>query len=103
MPTNVGGCPGLSSWGLARWLRTLQDQGYRTHITFLSLPSADLAVARVAERVRQGGHDVPQAVIRRRFEAGLTNFFALFEPVADSRQMVDNSGTGIPRLVARKA
>jgi predicted ABC-type ATPase len=77
-------------------------QGYRAHITFLSLPSADLAVARVAERVRQGGHNVPEAVIRRRFEAGLANFFVLFEPVADSWQMFDNSGTGMPRLVARK-
>jgi predicted ABC-type ATPase len=52
--------------------------------------------------VRQGGHDVPETVIRRRFAAGLTNFFTLFEPVADSWQMFDNSGIGTLRLIAAK-
>ncbi len=59
-------------------------------------------MAHVAERVRQGGHDVPETVIRRRFAAGLTNFFTLFEPVADSWQMFDNSGIGTLRLIAVK-
>jgi len=69
-------------------------------VAFLSLPTADLAVARVAERVRQGGHDVPEDVVRRRFVAGLSNFFTLFMPVADSWKMFDNSGIGGPRLIA---
>jgi predicted ABC-type ATPase len=59
-------------------------------------------VARVAERVRQGGHDVPEEVIRRRFTAGLSNFFSLFEPVANSWQMFDNADIGGPRLVAER-
>lgn len=63
----------LASRNFAPWLRSLKSH----------LPTPDLAVARVAERVRQGGHDVPETVIRRRFAAGLTSFFTLFEPVAD--------------------
>ena len=47
----------LSGRSHARWLRELQASGYRTHLIFLSLPSADLALARVADRVRRGGHD----------------------------------------------
>ena len=92
----------LASRNFAPWLRTLKGQGFRVHVTFLSLPTADLAVARVAERVRQGGHDVPENVVRHRFASGLTNFFTLFEPVADSWQMFDNSGIGTLRLIAAK-
>ncbi len=92
----------LASRNFAPWLRTLRRQGFHVHLTFLSLPTADLAVARVAERVRQGGHDVPEEVIRRRFVAGLSNFFTLFEPVADSWQMFDNAQIGGPRLIAER-
>jgi predicted ABC-type ATPase len=92
----------LASRSFAPWLRTLRSQGFRVHLAFLSLPTADLAVARVADRVRQGGHSVPEAVIRRRFVAGLSNFFTLFEPVADSWQMFDNSEIGGMRLIAAR-
>lgn len=92
----------LASRNFAPWLRTLRGQGFRVHLAFLSLPSADLAVARVAERVRQGGHDVPEDVIRRRFVAGLSNFFSLFESVADSWQMFDNSEASGPRPIASR-
>jgi predicted ABC-type ATPase len=90
----------LASRTFAPWLRSLRASGYRVHVVFLSLPSADLAVARVAERVRQGGHDVPEAVVRRRFEAGLRNFFALYLGSVDTWRMLDNSGVGEPRLIA---
>lgn len=59
---------------------------------FLWLPSPDIAVARVAERVRLGGHDVPQATIRRRYRAGIRNFFELYQAnwllVANFRDML---------------
>ena len=58
---------------------------------FLYLPSADLAVARVADRVRLGGHNVPEPTIRRRYESGLRNFFSLYQPHATTWQMYDNS------------
>lgn len=95
----------LASRSFAPWLARLRASGYRVHLAFLSLPDADLAVARVAERVRQGGHDVPEVVIRRRFTAGLRNFFAVYRSIADTWQMFDNTTPGAPRLVAlgRKA
>ena len=67
---------------------------------FLWLESADLAVDRVAARVRVGGHDVPEDTVRRRYGRGLRNFFRLYLPLVDSWQMFDNSRAGRPRLVA---
>jgi predicted ABC-type ATPase len=87
----------------ARWLRELQVAGYRTHLIFLSLPSADLAVARVADRVRRGGHDVPDPVIRRRFVAGLRNLFSVYIQVVDAWTIYDNADVVSPRLVASRA
>jgi len=49
-----------------------------------------------------GGHFVPEETIRRRFESGLKNFFMLYEPIADSWQMYDNSDVGKPILIASK-
>ena len=83
---------------------TIRTSGYRVHIAFLSLPNPELALARVSERVRLGGHHVPEDVVRRRFEAGLRNFFTLYESVADSWQMFDNSGlTGLSLIASRRA
>jgi len=70
------------------------------HVLFLWLESADLAVDRVAARVRLGGHDVPEETVRRRYERGLRNFFQLYLPLLDSWQMFDNSRAGRPRLLA---
>src|SRR5207248_1900318 len=81
-------------------LNGLRGSGYRVHIAFLSLPGPELALRRVAERVRFGGHDVPEDVVRRRFRAGLRNFFALYMDVADTWQMFDNSELAGPRLIA---
>jgi predicted ABC-type ATPase len=90
----------LASLTFARWLRELRAAGHRTHLVFLSLPSADLAVARVAERVKDEGHDVPEQTIRRRFTTGLNNFFGLYRSVVDSWQLYDNSSDGGPRILA---
>jgi len=68
----------------------------------LLLNSADLAVSRVAERVRLGGHSVPEETIRRRYNAGLRNFFRLYEPLADSWQMYDNTELGNLKPIASK-
>jgi predicted ABC-type ATPase len=74
--------------------------GYAFHLVFLWLPNAELALARVRERVLLGGHDVPEATIRRRYARGLINFFALYQPVATTWRLYDNSRAR-PRLVAR--
>lgn len=90
----------LASRSYARWLDGLRRGGYHVHVLFLWLRSADLAVSRVAERVRLGGHHVPETVIRRRYEKGLQNFFGLYMRLADSWQLFDNSDWGDPRPVA---
>jgi predicted ABC-type ATPase len=60
-------------------------------LIFLSLPTADLAVARVKARAAQGGHDVPEEVIRRRFDMGLSNFNNLYRQLVSSWALYDNS------------
>jgi predicted ABC-type ATPase len=90
----------LASRSFAPWLAGLQRDGYHVHLLFLWLRSPELAVSRVAERVRLGGHDVPVPVIRRRYEAGLQNLFQLYLPLANSWDLFDNSEPGRPRLVA---
>jgi predicted ABC-type ATPase len=92
----------LAGRGHGQRLRELMDQGYDVHLTFLWLPSADLAVARVLERVRRGGHDVPEDQVRRRYRSGLSNFLKLYRPLAKSWRLYDNTGE-VPRLIARGA
>ena len=70
-----------------------QAAGYHVKLIFLRLRNPEEAVARVAQRVRQGGHDVPEAVIRRRFAAGERNFERLYAPRADAWALYDSSGT----------
>ncbi|MDR1936077.1 MAG: zeta toxin family protein [Candidatus Accumulibacter sp.] len=82
----------LSGLGYLRHIRQWQAQGYRVSLYFLTLPSAEAAIARVAERVRQGGHDIPQAVIRRRFVAGWRNFQEYYRAVVDDWTLYDNTG-----------
>jgi predicted ABC-type ATPase len=84
---------------LAMRVRELIKQGYEFHLAFLWLPSADLAVARVADRVRMGGHNVPEETIRRRYRAGLRNLFTLYLPLATTWRVYDTSQTRI-RLIA---
>jgi predicted ABC-type ATPase len=93
----------LSGRSHVRWLRDLRASGYRTHLVFLALPSADLAIARVADRVRRGGHHVPDVVVRRRFIAGLRNLFSVYMDAVDSWTIYDNADVVSPRLVASRA
>lgn len=83
------------------WLRHIAEwraAGYWVELIFLRLGTADEAVARVAQRVRQGGHDIPEAVIRRRFDAGLENFSRHYAQAVDAWALYDNSGE-LPRLL----
>lgn len=90
----------LASRRFAVWITDLKREGYRFHLLFLALESADLALSRIAERTRSGGHDVPETVVRRRYERGLDNFFKLYMPLADGWQMFDNSRSSGPYLIA---
>jgi predicted ABC-type ATPase len=86
--------------GRALWLQEIINTGYLFHLLFLWLPSADFALERVANRVAMGGHDVPEATIRRRYVRGLQNFFDVYQPMTATWRMYDNSAGALPRLVA---
>jgi predicted ABC-type ATPase len=90
----------LASRSFAPWLDELRTAGYQSHLAFLSLPSAELALERVAERVRLGGHHVPPDVVRRRFSGGLRNFFSIYRRRVDSWQVYDNSGFDLRPIAA---
>lgn len=92
----------LASRSFAPWIRGLKKNGYVFHLIFLILDSPDLAVLRVRERVKLGGHTVPEDTIRRRFKKGLNNFFKLYQSIADSWQIYDNSDVGRPAPIAQK-
>ena len=79
----------------------MKNDGYRILLFFLWLPSADLAVARVKNRVRQGGHNVPEPVIRRRFESGIRNLFQLYRPQLNAWWLYDASRLP-PKAVAKE-
>jgi len=91
----------LASRTFAPWLRGLQANGYKFHLVYLCLPTVELAVARVAERVRRGGHAVSEGVIRRRYDRSLDNFFNLYSQFANSWVMMDNSIRRRPRSIAK--
>jgi predicted ABC-type ATPase len=68
-----------------------RESGHEFHLFYIWLPSADMAVERVAARVRAGGHNIPEATIRRRYEAGRRNFIHMYRPRADRWTILDNS------------
>lgn len=74
-----------------RW----RADGYTVKLIFLSLTSPEEAIARVAMRVRQGGHNIPTETIRRRFEAGLIHFRETYRSRVDFWQLFDNSGKSV--------
>jgi predicted ABC-type ATPase len=81
----------LASHLLLPRIRRMQASGYRIHLYFFWLPSADMAVRRVAARVASGGHHIPEDVIRRRYERGLENFFNHYSPAADTWVFMNNT------------
>ncbi len=88
----------LSGRGYAHKIREWRALGYHVKLIFLSLPNADMAVVRVAARVIQGGHNVPEETIRRRFKAGLENLDGLYKPLVNAWMLYDNSGSKLKVL-----
>ena len=81
----------LSSRTFARFLTRCKAQGYTVHIFYVALPSPELAVNRVALRVKLGGHNIPKADIERRFQRSLHNLYSLYLPLADRWTVLDNA------------
>jgi len=88
----------LSGHTYAKRIDRWRSNGYKVDLIFLSLGSPEDAIARVAMRVRQGGHDVAPSVIRRRFASGMRNFLDVYRHRVDVWQWFDNSGAR-PRLL----
>lgn len=99
----------LSSRTFAKFLRDCKDRGYRVILFYVTLPSSDLAVQRVALRVKQGGHNIPTDDVHRRFKRSLNNLFELYLPLSDRWSVLDNASgrletiaSGTPRRHAVK-
>jgi len=82
----------LSGLGWLRHIRQWRKDGWRVELHFLALQQVDMAIERVAQRVRQGGHSIPEPVIRRRFVAGLRNFEQHYRHAVNAWACYDNSG-----------
>ena len=80
-------------------LKSLKEKGYKIHLFFLWIPDTDLAISRIKSRVAQGGHDVPVQDVLRRFSRSISNFFKLYQSLADSWLLFDNAGVN-PILIA---
>jgi Uncharacterized protein conserved in bacteria len=82
----------LAGLGYLAHIKAWRAAGYRVSLFFLSLPSPEVAIARVAARVRQGGHNIPEDVIRRRFAAGLRNLEQTYKPAVNAWAKYDSEG-----------
>ena len=89
----------LSGRSYARRIPRWRADGYRVKLFFLRLPTPEAAIARVAQRVSEGGHDVPEPLIRRRFHTGWRNLEHVYRDLVDAWAVFDNSGD-VPMLVA---
>ena len=82
----------LAGRGYLRRIDGWRRMGYRVTLLFLSLRSPDQAIDRVRRRVQQGGHHIPEDVIRRRFDAGIDNFRSVYADRVHSWVLLDNTG-----------
>ncbi|CAD1789120.1 zeta toxin family protein [Xanthomonas campestris pv. zinniae] len=82
----------LSGLGYRKHIDHWRSLGYHVSLYFLSLPNAEAAIARVAARVKQGGHNIPESVIRRRFAAGLHHLNHHYKARVDTWALYDNAG-----------
>lgn len=81
----------LATKSYAKFIEKAQKVGYFVTLIYFWLNSPELAIRRVHERVKSGGHNVPPDVIRRRYDAGRHNLFSLYTPVTDFWMVIDNS------------
>jgi len=88
----------LSGQAYVARFRRWRAAGYRIEVVFLRIASAELALRRIAARVKQGGHDVPDADVMRRFDRSWNNFHRTYRHLANSWAVYENSGS-VPRLL----
>jgi len=88
----------LSGRAYVPLLRRMKQSGFRVHMFYLWIPSPELALLRIRDRVESGGHNVPERDVRRRFGRTLGNLFTLYRPLLDTLHFFDNS-SDTPRLI----
>lgn len=81
----------LATKSYVSFIKKAQTLGYFVTLLYFWLSSPELAIKRVEDRVKSGGHHVPEDVIRRRYDAGTSNLFSLYTPIADYWLVVNNS------------
>ena len=89
----------LSGKTYVKLLQEMKRRGYFIHIFFLWIADVELALERIKLRVRNGGHHIPEAIVRRRFGRSLPNFLRFYKPLADSWTIFDNSGD-VSKMIA---
>lgn len=82
-------------------VKRAQVLGYKVHLLFFCLESPEQAIERVAQRVNNGGHGIPEEVIRRRFTRGIENLINLYLPICDSATIWNNMH-GEAKLIAKQ-
>ncbi len=88
------------------FLRILEESrldGWRVSLFYFWLPSPEDAIARVARRVKSGGHGIPVETVRRRYYSGVSNMIALYLPLADEAEIYDNSDKGRTLIAEKRA
>ncbi len=89
----------LSGKTYVKLLQGMKKRRYLIHIFFLWVSDVELALERIRLRVRNGGHHIPEFIVRRRFGRSLPNFLRVYKPLADSWIIFDNSGD-VPKTIA---
>lgn len=85
----------LSTHSYVNLIKKAHKAGYVVELIFLWLSSADVAVKRVAKRVSEGGHNIPEDVIRRRYDAGIRNLIEIYSQIVDRWILIDNNSTSV--------
>ena len=91
----------LATRSYVQLVKRAQVLGYKVHLLFFCLETPEQAIQRVAQRVSNGGHDIPEDVIRRRFKRGIDNLVHLYLPICDSVTIWDNT-KGEAQLIAKQ-
>jgi predicted ABC-type ATPase len=92
----------LSSASLRGRIQAMREAGYVFTLIYVWIPSAEMSIQRVAARVRSGGHNIPEDVIRRRYPRSLENLFNVYIPLADAWVMLNNSHRDRPTRIAER-
>lgn len=93
----------LAARSFVPMIRKWNASGYEVDLIYLWLENVDIALQRVARRVRLGGHDVPEAVVRRRYVRSLDNLFRLYMPIVERWVLYDNSQFASRRVAFKRA